>query len=212
MKFLLNFFSLEWLRVFDFLAPLALRLWLAPMFWVDGVQRLGLFSSADFIWYNPMTWVNYEAVQANAAALTGSVMSGLGSETLTLLIGGIEVIGAVLLIFGFAVRWVVLALGFVVIVLGLLALGDASFVEAGKQLLMEHGFVGMLSNTTEVYLTYFIMLLALFFMGAGRWCSLDWFIYRHFARKIDARYDTHDPFEIDATDEPGIQPKVQGRA
>jgi hypothetical protein len=42
-------------------------------------------------------------------------------------------------------------------------------------------------------------------MGAGRWFSLDWYIYRSFMKRIDNKAAAkHDPFEIDATDEPGI--------
>lgn len=206
MKFLLGFFSLEWLRVFDFLAPLAIRLLLAPVFWVDGVKRLGLFSSADFVWFNPLTWWNQDAFVANAAALSNSVLSGMGAETLSLLVGGIEIAGAILLIFGFAVRWMVLALMFVVVVLGLTAVGANGMVGEAQKLVMEHGFVTMEHSQMEVYLTYLVLLLALFFMGAGRWFSMDWYMYRSFARKIENKEaGRHDPFEVDASDEPGIR-------
>ena len=206
MKFLVGFFSLEWMRVFDFLAPLAIRLFLAPMFWISGVQRLGLFSSSDFLAWNPLTWVNTEAFQQSVANMSNSLFSGMGAETLVLLLGIIEITAAILLVLGFAVRWVVLALMFVVVVLGLIAMGDAGFLNTMEQLVMSHGYTNMTNNLTEVYLVYFILLLALFFMGAGRWFSLDWYIYRSFQNKIahkgaDAK---HDPFEIDATDEPGL--------
>jgi len=73
-----------------------------------------------------------------------------------------------------------------------------------QQLVMSHGYTDMANNMTEVYLVYFVLLLALFFMGAGRWFSLDWYIYRNFMKRIDSKTAHHDPFEIDATDEPGI--------
>lgn len=205
MKFLVGFFSLEWMRVFDFFAPLAIRLFLAPMFWVSGVNRLGLFSGADFIWYNPMTWTNAEAFQQSVASMSNTLFSGMGAETLVILLGTIELVAAVLLILGFAVRWVVLALMFVVVVLGLISMGDAGFLPTMQQLLVSHGYTNMTNNITEVYLVYFILLLALFFMGAGRWVSLDWFVYRSFQKRLDSKTAHHDPFEIDATDEPGIQ-------
>ena len=116
----------------------------------------------------------------------------------------IEIVAAILLVLGFAVRWVVLALMFVVVVLGLMAMGDAGFLNTMQQLVMSHGYTDMTNNLTEVYLVYFILLLALFFMGAGRWFSLDWYIYRNFMKRIDDQAAHHDPFEIDATDEPGI--------
>ncbi len=204
MKFLVGFFSLEWMRVFDFLAPLAIRLFLAPMFWVSGVKHLGLFSSSDFVIYNPLTWVNTEAFQQSAAAMSNTLFSGMGAETLLILLGTIEIVAAILLVLGFAVRWVVLALMFVVVVLGLMSMGDAGFLTTMQQLVMSHGYTNMANNQTEVYLVYFILLLALFFMGAGRWFSLDWYVYRGFMKRIDSKSAHHDPFEIDATDEPGI--------
>ena len=205
MKILVGLFSLEWMRVFDFLAPLAIRLFLAPMFWISGVQRLGLFSSTDFVLWNPLTWVNTEAFQQSVAAVTNTVISGLGAETLVILLGSIEIAAAVLLVLGFAVRWVVLALVFVVVLLGLMAMGEAGFLTTMQQLVMSHGYTNMTNNLTEVYLVYFILLLALFFMGAGRWFSLDWYIYRSFVKRLDNKAVRHDPFEIDATDEPGLQ-------
>jgi uncharacterized membrane protein YphA (DoxX/SURF4 family) len=204
MKFIVGFFSLEWMRVFDFLAPLAIRLFLAPMFWISGVKRLGLFSSSDFVIYNPLTWLNAEAFQQSVASMSNTLFSGMGAETLVILLGCIEITAAVLLVLGFAVRWVTLALMFVVVVLGLIAMGDAGFLTSMEQLIMSHGYTNMTNNLVEVYLVYFVLLLALFFMGAGRWVSMDWYIYRGFMKRLDNKAAHHDPFEIDATDEPGI--------
>lgn len=205
MKFLVGFFSLEWLRVFDFLAPLSIRLFLAPVFWVSGVKLLGLFTSSDFVAWNPLTWVNGEAFRQSVAAVRNNVLPGLPAETLVVLFAVIALIGAILLVLGFAVRWVVLALMFVVIVQGLMSLGDTGFVAAMQQFVMGHGYTDVTNNATESYILYFILLLSLFFMGAGRWFSLDWYIYRGFMNRIENKDAVHhDPFEIDATDEPGI--------
>lgn len=206
MKFLVGFFSLEWMRVFDFLAPLAIRLFLAPMFWISGVKHLGLFSSSDFVAWNPLTWLNTEAFQQSVAAMGDVAFLGLGAEPWVILLGTIEIVAAILLVLGFAVRWVVLALMFIVIVQALLLMGDVGFINTMGQLVMSHGYSDMTNNLVEVKLVYFILLLALFFMGAGRWVSMDWYIYRNFMSRIDHKGDAakHDPFEIDATDEPGI--------
>ncbi|MGB0845426.1 MAG: DoxX family protein [Thiolinea sp.] len=211
MKFLVGFFSLQWLRVFDFIPPLAIRLLLAPVFWVSGVQRLGLFTTETYIWYNPLTWVNTETLQASATQLDNSIISGLGAETLTLLIGGAEALGAVLLVLGFAVRWIVPALICVLLYLAYMTFGSGLAEEAGK-FLWQHGYITLQHSQFEVYVTYLILLLTLFFMGAGRWFSLDWFIYRRFTRGVARKAvqsSSHrradvDPFEIDATDEPGL--------
>ena len=64
---------------------------------------------------------------------------------------------------------------------------------AAKSLLREHGnyswltetgnFV-VLNNGIEFAATYFVMLLALLFIGGGRYVSLDHYLYRH----LGARY------------------------
>jgi uncharacterized membrane protein YphA (DoxX/SURF4 family) len=69
--------------------------------------------------------------------------------------------------------------------------GAIERLEAGKQILQEHGnyswltengsFV-MLNNGIEFAATYFIMLLVLFFIGAGRYFSMDYWIRRGFMR------------------------------
>lgn len=46
--------------------------------------------------------------------------------------------------------------------------------------LYEKGSIVVLNNGIEFAATYFIMLLALFFIGAGRYTSLDHFIRRHY--------------------------------
>lgn len=215
MKFLVGFFSFEWMRVFDFLAPLAIRLFMAPLLWVSGVKHLGLFSSPDFILWNPMTWVNKEAISQSIASIGTIAGLGLTPEMLVIVIGGVEIIGAILLILGFAVRWVTLALLILVVLEALLTVtATGSLFGSLKQLVMTHGYTDITSNQLEVYVAYFIMLLALFFMGPGRWVSLDWFIFKHFQNRIDAANAPvyHDPFEIDATDEPGIRPAVRKKA
>ena len=205
MKYLVGFFSLEWMRIFDFIAPLAIRLFLAPMLWVAGVQHLGLFSSPEFAVWNPLTWSNPEAFQQNVTNVGDITVLGMGAATLLTVIGVIELLSALLLILGFAVRWVTLALLFVMTVLAIIALGNADFWSSMGQLVMTHGYSNMTNNPVEMYLVYFVMLIALFFMGAGRWVSLDWFVYRHFVHKLDDKTAAgFDPFEIDATDEPGI--------
>ena len=76
-------------RSIDFLAPLLLRLYLAPVFWVAGNNKLNSFqNTAD--WFGNPDW-------------------GLGlpmPELMAALATGTEVLGAVLLIFGLGVRWV----------------------------------------------------------------------------------------------------------
>ncbi len=48
--------------------------------------------------------------------------------------------------------------------------------------LTEAGPITVLKNGIEFAATYFLMLLVLFFFGAGRWLSIDYWMARHFGR------------------------------
>jgi len=195
---------LDTTRMVDFLGPLALRLYLAPVFWVAGVEKVTGFDNI-VQWFGNPDW-------------------GLGLPAPTLmafLATATEVLGAVFLLFGFAVRWISVPLMFTMIIaavsvhwsngwqaiasakapfaatsLGPLQLEDAApaveRLAAAKSLLREHGnydwlteagsFV-VLNNGIEFAATYFVMLLVLFFIGAGRWVSVDDWIARRFRRQ-----------------------------
>ncbi|RRQ21282.1 HvfX family Cu-binding RiPP maturation protein [Thiohalobacter thiocyanaticus] len=181
-------------RVLDFLGPLALRLYLAPVFWMAGTSKLGDMENT-IAWFGNPDWglgLPAPALMAWLAALT-------------------ETVGALLLLAGFAVRWISLPLMFTMLVAmvtvhwqhGWQAIADAKFclfncadaqaaaerLSAAREILREHGnyswlteqgsFV-ILNNGIEFAATYFIMLLVLFFMGAGRYLSLDYWIARRF--------------------------------
>ena len=49
--------------------------------------------------------------------------------------------------------------------------------------LYENGNIVVLNNGIEFAATYFILLLALFFIGAGRFTSFDHYLYNHFINK-----------------------------
>jgi uncharacterized membrane protein YphA (DoxX/SURF4 family) len=51
--------------------------------------------------------------------------------------------------------------------------------------LYEKGTIVMLNNGIEFAMTYFIMLLALFFIGAGRFTSIDYFLRRQLCKKVN---------------------------
>ena len=53
--------------------------------------------------------------------------------------------------------------------------------------LYERGNIVMLNNGIEFAATYFIMLLALIFIGAGRYTSFDYYIARQLAKKINVQ-------------------------
>ena len=184
---------LDSLRALDFMAPLALRLYLAPVFWYAGTNKLSHF--------------------ADTAAWFGNPDWGLGLPFPALMAGlatGTEVIGAILLVTGLAVRWISIPRMITMLVAafsvhwenGWQAVHDRmspwasanvdeamTRLDAAKGILREHGNHDWLTETgsfvvsnngIEWAATYFIMLLALFFLGGGRYVSADYWIHRRF--------------------------------
>ena len=77
----------------DFLGPLLLRLYLAPIFWMAGTAKFSSFEDTA-AWFGNKEW-------------------GLGlpfPELMTFLAASTETLGAVCLLFGFGLRWVSLPL------------------------------------------------------------------------------------------------------
>ncbi len=212
-NFLLGFFSFGWLRGLDFLPPLLLRLFLAPLLFVSGSKKLGLFTGEYTAW-NPFSWFNtdnpvYEATAAGLAKIPfiGDALSGV----LTTSIGWLELIGAFLLLIGFAVRWISIPLLILIGITALMALNGESIVGTLKEMLLTHGYTDMSNSAFSKSVVYFLMLLTLFFMGAGRFFSVDWFLYNRQYKKVAAKKatkaarDSHpidkneDPFDLDNT-------------
>ena len=101
-KFFLGFFSFGWLRGLDFLPPLLLRLFLAPLLWVSGSSKLGIS-------FDPFTLLNTDnpVYQATAAGISKiPFIPDALAPLITTSIGILEVVGAFLLLIGFAVRWI----------------------------------------------------------------------------------------------------------
>ena len=76
-------------RAIDFLAPLALRLYLVPIFWMAGTKKLNNFEDTAAWFGNPDWGLGLPMPELMAALATGS-----------------EVLGAILLLIGLAVRWI----------------------------------------------------------------------------------------------------------
>lgn len=190
-----NFFNrlqalLNATNVADFLGPLALRLYLVPVFWVAGTNKLNGMDNT-IAWFGNPDW-------------------GLGLPAPALmawLATGTEVLGAVALLVGLGTRWFAVPLMATMLVAvfkvhiehGWQAVADplSPFANAdvgsaierldkAKSLLKEHGNYDWLTETgnfvvsnsgMEWAVTYFVMLLALYFSGAGK-LSLDHLISR----------------------------------
>lgn len=183
--------ALDGLRHFEGLGPLALRLFLVPVFWMAGTKK----------------WENFDST----AEWFGNPEWGLGLPmpvVLAFLATWTEILGAVALLFGIAVRWLAIPLMFTMVVAattvhweyGWQAIADpgapfanerveesAGKLDRAKDILREHGnyqwltssgnFV-VLNNGIEFAATYFIMCLMLLFSGGGRYVSLDYWIGR----------------------------------
>ncbi len=183
----------HYLKHLDGLAPLALRLYLIPIFWMAGTHKyqsfadtVDWFGNTDYGLGLPFPWL----------------MAFLATST--------ELAGAVLLTLGLATRWISIPLMITMIVAavtvhlpnGWQAIADPSAPFANtnvidsaeklakaREILDAHGnydwltssgnFV-ILNNGIEFAVTYFIMLFALFFMGGGRYVSVDYWLARKF--------------------------------
>jgi len=145
----------------------------------------------------------------DTAAWFGNSEWGLGlpfPSLMAFLATSTEIAGAIMLLFGFGVRWISIPLMITMLVAafsvhwtnGWLAISTGSgifaterTIEAVERLdkakalleqhgnyswLTEHGSLVMLNNGIEFATTYFIMLLTLFFIGAGKYISLDYWL------------------------------------
>jgi putative oxidoreductase len=178
-------------RPFDFLAPLALRVYLAPIFILAGSNKL------------------------KHAGSLGPYFESLGipaPELMVYIAGLTELLGGIALLAGFAVRWAAIPLMFTMLVAASTAHWENGWhvlpetdltvpwewrtdlieeattrKDAARSLLREHGnydwltetgSITILKNGIEFAATYFIMLLALLYLGAGRFFSMDYWIAR----------------------------------
>ena len=181
---------LEFLAFADFLAPLALRLYLVPVFWMAGSNKLQSMEGTN-AWFGNPDWglgLPLPALLAWLATLT-------------------EAIGAVLLLIGLGVRWISLPLMITMLVAafavhwqnGWLAIAEKTGVFAtertveaterldrAKDILQEHGNYGwltehgnfvVLNNGIEFAAIYFVMLLALLYLGSGK-AGVDYWLNR----------------------------------
>jgi putative oxidoreductase len=183
-------------RAVDWLGPLALRLYLVPVFWMAGTTKLSGWEDT-VAWFGNPDWglgLPFPFLLATLAVWT-------------------EILGAVSLLLGVGVRWFCLPMMFTMVIAavtvhlqyGWLAIASGSGVFAtersidaieklsrAKSILREHGNyewltesgnLVILNNGIEFAATYFIMLLTLFFIGGGRYVSLDYWIAQRFGKQ-----------------------------
>lgn len=180
---------------FSGLGPLALRLFLVPVFWVAGFNKLEGFDGVVY-WFGESLGLPFP-----------TLMAGLATAT--------EIFGAVLLLLGFATRWISIPLMVTMLVAifsvhwphgwqathDLMSWGaNENTAEAinrlsiARDILQEHGNYEWLTekgkivssnNGIEFGVTYFVMLFALFFSGGGKFFSVDYYLDRHFKKQTN---------------------------
>ena len=185
------------LHFLDFLGPLALRLYLAPVFWVAGMNKASgfndvveWFGNADWGLGLPIPWLM--AALATAAEAGGAVLLllGVGTRLVTIPLMITMMVAAVTV--HWANGWQAVhdsmspfASRFTFGLEGDHATAAAERLDRARSLLQEHGNYEWLteqgsfviSNSgIEWTVTYFVMLLALFFAGGGRYLSADYWL------------------------------------
>ncbi|RMA79956.1 DoxX family protein [Umboniibacter marinipuniceus] len=183
----------------SFLANLALRLFLAPIFIMAGSKKLANIDNT-IAWFANDDW-------------------GLGlpfPELLGWSVALLEFVGGFLILFGLATRLIALLLFFTMIVAAFTAhwangwqmIADPSWfgvnervaesaakLSKAKEILQQHGnyrwlsssgSIVILNNGIETAINYAVMLLALAKLGGGRWISIDFWIKRRVGNKVDA--------------------------
>ena len=210
MGVLINFLNkaqdlLNLVRFADFVGPVLLRIYLVPVFFLAGSNKWDPFAEGGT--FNPVEGLegiaNWFGNPDWGLGLPAPIL-------LAILAWAAEYLGAIALALGVAVRWTCIPLMFTMVIAvttvhldnGWQALHDlkspypAANAEAAidrldraKSILEEHGNYGWLTehgslvslnNGIEWAATYFIMLMALFFIGGGRYLSVDYWIARKY--------------------------------
>ena len=193
---------LNLVRFADFVGPVLLRIYLVPVFFLAGSNKWDPFAEGGTL--NPIEGLEGIANWFESGLELPAPM------LLAILAWAAEYLGAIALALGVAVRWTCIPLMFTMIIAmttvhldnGWQALHDlkSPYPSANAEVaidrldraksileehgnyawLTEHGSLVSLNNGIEWAATYFIMLMALFFLGGGRYLSVDYWIARKY--------------------------------
>lgn len=183
----------HWLQPVAGLPALALRLFLVPVFWSAGINKLMSF-------HDTIHWFGSGGLGLPFPAL----MAGLATSA--------ELGGAVLLALGLFTRWISLPLIITMLVAivsvhwpngwqaiadpsapfaNMQVLASAEKLQRAQEILQEHGdydwltssgSFAIVNNGVEFAVTYLVMLLALIYMGGGNYVSIDYWLHRQCKR------------------------------
>jgi len=182
-----------WLQPLDGLPSLALRLYLVPVFWTAGMNKLAAFPDT-------VAWFGVDGLDLPFPTLMASLATSA------------ELGGATLLALGLFTRWISIPLIITMLVAifavhlpngwqaiadptapfanaRVLAAGDK--IQAAREILQQYGNYdwltasggfAIINNGVEFAVTYLVMLLALIRMGGGRYVSADYWLGRLLGR------------------------------
>lgn len=190
---------LDRVRTLDFLGLVLLRAYLVPVFWVAGSNKIDfatlLPKQATVQWFGNADWglglpfPELMAFLAGWSEIGGAVALALGLATRWAAIPLMVTMVVAMVTVHWRHGWQSIADPTVC----LFNCGDARAaverLSVAKRLLREHGDYGwltehgsfvILNNGIEFAATYFVMLLLLFFFGAGRYLSVDYWLDRRF--------------------------------
>ena len=187
-------------RRVDWLAPLAMRLYLVPVFWVAGNNKWhperGLEFTARFFDRLGYPLPDLMAFLATATEIGGAVLLLLGLATRLACIPLMFVMAVAITTVHWKNGWQITAdprspfpsedVGAARERLSearriLREQGEALHGDSGW--FTEFGSIVILNNGVVLGVTYFVMLLALFYLGGGRYVSLDHYIAQTWRRR-----------------------------
>jgi len=188
------------LKRVDWLAPLAIRLYLAPAFWVAGTNKWhperGLEFTARYFDRLGYPLPDLMAFLATATEIGGTIALLLGLATRLACIPLMFVMAVAVTTVHWKNGWQITAdprspFPGEDIDAARQRLGEARRIlrDQGEALhgdsgwFTEFGSIVILNNGVALGVSYFVMLLALFYLGGGRYASLDYYIARAWRRR-----------------------------
>ena len=188
------------LQLANWLAPLAIRMYLVPVFWVAGTNKWhsdkGLENTVRFFDKLGYPLPELMAFLATATEIGGAVMLCLGLATRLTCIPLMAVMAVAVTTYHWKNGWQITAdplspFPSEDVRAARERLGEANRIlrDQGEALhgdsgwFTEFGSLTILNNGVALGVTYFVMLLALFYLGGGRFVSLDHYIAQAWRRR-----------------------------
>jgi putative oxidoreductase len=175
---------LDAFRAFDFLAPLAMRLYLVPILWFAGKHKFDDINKVADWFQNGLNLPNAELL---AQIVTYTELAGAGCLLLGFAVRIITI--PIMILMGMAAYLVHMAHGWYYIapetsdagvrLTGFMEWLQLHFPER-LAYITEFGNPAIIQSGVEHAVTYFIMAMTLFFIGGGRYFSLDYWIAKKF--------------------------------